>query len=299
MEACNKACQKCDIGYVLKNYVKPLMQTLTIDIKDFYMKLLTTKCLNTAVMLSIFMLGRKRGLDIAGYCDTVKTRKRHMENIDSTHVILSSFRDDFLVHATRNREFYYILLTDGSFPYEGTSKPPAFFPGHVFILEKIPTDDGPIFYMYQSYINKYDFKEHIKKNHGTLKISPKRAVSIADTLEYILQADTWDAECVKLWKKMTFVDTTDIMGSSCKNRFFLCIRKAPVKDCLKHIQQYTEQKLKEIEKIPDAHLCMKIYGDTSLYDKSQKPLTVSEMYRQLKSLHKDVTQKKVSLSSIK
>jgi hypothetical protein len=38
-----------------------------------------------------------------------------------------------------------------------------FFPGHVFILEKIPSKDEPYFYFYQSYINNYDLKDHIKK----------------------------------------------------------------------------------------------------------------------------------------
>jgi hypothetical protein len=41
-------------------------------------------------------------------------------------------------------------------------KNPA-FPGHVFILEKIPSKMSHISIFYQSYINNYDLKDHIKK----------------------------------------------------------------------------------------------------------------------------------------
>jgi hypothetical protein len=290
-------CKRCDIGYVLKNYVKPLMQTLTNDVRNFYMKLLTTKCLNTAVMLSIFMLGKRRGIEIANFCDTVKTRKRHLDHLDDTKQILSQFQKDIQSQQFKHREFYYVLLTDGSFPYADTKTSSAYFPGHVFILEKIPSDP-PTFYMYQSYINKYDLNEHVQKNRGSLKISQERVNYIIDTLDYILHTDVWDDECVRRWKKMTFVDTGTMRGSLCKNRFFLCIRKARVTDCLKHIQMYTKAKLQEIEKVPFHQRAGQVYGDINLYDKTQKPLTMSEMYVQLKHLYDDVKQKKVSLTTI-
>ena len=83
---------RCDIGYILKNYVKPLMQTLSNDVKDYYLKLITTKCLNTAIMLGIFMIGYKKTKAIADYCDTKATRLRHLNKIDDNPTIFQNFK---------------------------------------------------------------------------------------------------------------------------------------------------------------------------------------------------------------
>lgn len=296
-------CKKCDIGYILKNYVKPLMQTLTVDIRNYYMRLLTTKCLNTAVMLSVFMLGKKRGIAIANYCDTEKTRARHQSLEDDNNTILSHLKSDVLKRNPKltQRYLYYILLTDGKFPFDDQTKTPAFFPGHVFIIEKMPIDveqDQHVYYLYQSYINQYDLKEHIKRNNNTLKISYERLKIVLDGLDYILNVSKWDDKCVQYWKVLTFVDSSYLNGSNCKDNFFLCIKKAKVVDCLKHIQAYTSEKLNEIgPKVK--RQSREVYGDRKLYDKTQRPLTVGKMYTKLKQLYEDVTAKKSQLSGRK
>lgn len=282
-------CRRCDIGYIIKNYVKPLIQTLTNDIKEYYMRLLTTKCLNSAVMVSIFMLGKKKGIEIANYCDTEMTKKRHMANLETNNSIISNFKHDILDKKCKYRYLYYILLTDGKFPYNNSTKDPAFFPGHVFILEKIPDNDKPYFYFYQSYINKYDLKEHIKKNNNSLKLSYEHTEQLINNLEYILESNTWDNNCVNAWKYFTFADTSNMLNSNSKGNFFLCIRKAKVVDCLKHIEKYTLDKIKKLEKIP---LDNKVYGDVSLYDINQKPLSVKEMSKKLNKLYEDVSKQK-------
>lgn len=284
-----KNCRRCDIGYIIKNYVKPLMQTLTNDVREYYMRLLTTKCLNTAVMLSIFMLGKKKGIEIANYCDTEMTKKRHGENLETNTSIISNFKVDILDKKAQYRYLYYILLTDGKFPHANSSKDPAFFPGHVFILEKIPSKDEPYFYFYQSYINNYDLKDHIKKNNNSLKLSYEHTKNLLDNLEYILESEIWDSKCIEAWKSFTFADTSNMLNSQSKGNFFLCIRKAKVVDCLKHIEKYTINKIKDIDKVP---LNNKIYGDISLYDMSQKPLSVKQMSKKLHKLYDDVSKQK-------
>lgn len=289
-DACLKSspCKRCDIGYVLRNYIKPLIQTLTNDIRDYYMRLLTTKCLNTAVMLSVFMLGRKRGISIANYCDTEATRKRHLTDGDTNQSIIEYYSKDILSTRCKQRVFYYVLLTDGKFPYDEKTKEPAFFPGHVLILEKFPNEEKkPYFYFYQSYVNKYDLKEHIKKNNMTLKLSYNKTQKMLRGLQYILHADKWDHKCIKYWKDMTFVDSSNLLNSHCKNNIFLCIRKTFVVDCLKHIKLYTDQKLKELEKEMVSRK-NDVYGDPTLYDQLQKPLTVNQMYKRLQKLKEDV-----------
>jgi hypothetical protein len=283
-------CRKCDVGYILKNYVKPLMQTLTNDVKEYYMRLLTSKCLNTAVMLSIFMLGKNRGIEIANYCDTVATRKRHLDKDDNNNNIISYFKKDILDIKTKHRYLYYILLTDGKFPNKDPTKEPLFFPGHVLILEKIPNDSGkPYYYFYQSYINHYDLKEHIKKNNSSLKLTYEKTEKLLSSLEIVLESPTWNNECVDAWKSFTFADTTHLLDSYSKNNFFLCIRKAKVVDCLKHIEKYTKEKIHDLKGVP---LDNKIYGDNSLYDENQKPLTVKQMSKQLNKLYEDVNKYK-------
>ena len=150
----SKKCDRCDIGYILKNYVKPIIQCLTNDIKEYYMKLLTTKCLNSAVMISIFMLGKKKGLELANYCDNGDTKKRHIDNIDNNNNILLNYKKLILNNQSKHRILYYILLTDGYFTFNN-KKPPAYFPGHVFILEQIPNKS--YFYLYFFKFIRYNY----------------------------------------------------------------------------------------------------------------------------------------------
>ena len=65
-----RSCTKyCDLGYVIKDHVKLLMQLLTNDLPQFNFKLQSTKCLNTAIMLLQFLIGEK-SQGIADACDT-------------------------------------------------------------------------------------------------------------------------------------------------------------------------------------------------------------------------------------
>lgn len=290
-------CQRCDIVYVLKKYVKPLMQTLTVDIKEYYMRLLVSKCLNTAVMLAVFMLGKEKGISIANYCDTEKTRIRHKNNEESNNSILAWFKKDiFSKNIKSHRYLYYILLTDGKFTFEDQTKPYAFFPGHVFIIEKFPSKNGtlPNYYLYQSYINEYDLEGHVKKNNNTLKLDYDRLKKIINGLVYILNVEKWDDNCVDYWKTLTFVDSSYLKDSQCKGNYFLCVKKARVYDCLKYIEEYTAEKIQEITPMVNADK-NQIYGDKSLYDERQTPLTVFQMYTNLKKLYGDVIQRKMIL----
>lgn len=292
-------CQRCDIGYILKKYVKPLMQTLTVDIKEYYMKLLTTKCLNTSVMLAVFMLGKEKGISIANYCDTEKTRERHKNNIESNNSILSWFKKDILSKNIKSHRYlYYILLTDGKFPFENPVDPNktyAFFPGHVFIIEKFPSSNGtPNYYLYQSYINEYDLEGHVKNNKNTLKLDHDRLKKILMGLVYILNVEKWDDKCVDYWKILTFVDSSYLKDSVCKGNYFLCVKKARVYDCLTHIESYTAQKINEITPLVNTNK-NQIYGDKTIYDERQTPLTVFQMYTNLKKLYKDIVHRRILL----
>lgn len=280
LDSCNKIkCKPCDVVYIIKDFIKPLMQLLTNDIKDYYMRLLTTKCLNSSVSISFFLLGYKKGIAMSNYCDTHLTRKRHNDGIDNNLDIVNKLKKDVLNKRCKYRYLYYILMTDASFPMKDQQD--KFFPGHVFLLEKIPGEPDPSFYFYQSYINEYDINGHYNKNNKTLKVSYKKTSELMDKLRYIITNEIWDEKCVKYWKEFTFVDTSQtLQGSSSGNKFFMCYRKTKATACLEHVKKYVNDKHRTVD-LSKPH---DIYGDVSLYDADQKPLTNYEMHAQLNDL---------------
>lgn len=272
----------CNIGLMLKDYVKPIMQLLTNDIRDYNMRLLTTKCLNTAVMISFFLLGREKGIKVADYCDSHNTAKRHTEynttNYKSLNEKLVKSLMVDLLKPIATREMFYILMTDNYFPFDDPEKEKAFFCGHVFVIEKVTKGPIPVFYFYQSYINEYDLngKDSIKK------MSYRQTESMLKKLEYVVMNEYWDATTVKYWLDITHVDTSKLKGSKSKGKIHLCYKKAKVRTCLGNLKKYTDQKIKEIKNHaadPDA-----IYGDRALYDDRVQPLKVGEMMTTLNNL---------------
>jgi hypothetical protein len=277
-----KRCKQCDIGYIIKDYVKPIFQLITDDITDYNMRLLTTKCLNTAIVLSYCLLG-PLGIKRAGYCDTQNVIDRHEKGIDNNRTILDNLKLDILDKTLPGRYIYYILITDAYFPYDNSSKSEGFFCGHVLLLERIPNGEEPFYYFYQSYINQYDFKGHYERNKGTLKMSWERVKNILENLDYTIMNGKWDEKVVNFWKDFTFVDTNDIKGSNSKGKLFLCYRRTPATECVKYLEDYSKEKLDYINKIPREQM-NDIYGDETRYNSRQTPMTNGEIKTCLEKL---------------
>lgn len=279
----NQDCN-CNLVYILKDHIKPLMQLLTVELKQYNMRLLTTKCLNSAVLIMYFMLGKK-GVALAQQCDTRIVIERHKAGLDDNQGVLTHLKKDILANTHKTRQLYYILLTDGYFPKDTDGQQTIFFPGHVFILEKIPSPDGLYFQMYQSYINHYDIKGHYKNNNNSVKMSPKEVAILIDKIKYILNSETWNDKCIQYWKDFTHVDTSEMKHSHSKNMFYVCFRKATVKTCLQTIKSFAKHKIRGLSKIPDQ---FSIYGDSSLFEEKEKPLTtfaiVSDMKKMMQKL---------------
>lgn len=286
---CTEAsCPRCDFGYILRYYVKPIMQALTNDIPSYYMYLRTTKCLNAAVTMAYFMLG-KRGINMADYCDTNLVAKRHEEGKDSNVVLMDRLRRNILHKACQYRQLYYILMTDASFPHDDGKD--RHFPGHVFVIEKIPGGLMPMYYFHQAYINAYDYNGHIKRNNGSLSLSWNDVKRMMEQMHYVLMNPTWDQNSVDYWKQITFVNTSKMLGAHSGGKMFLCFRKARVNDCVGRLEKYTKQKLAEIDKLPIGQM-REIYGDAKAYDADQNPLTVKEMQSSLRRLSKHIDSSK-------
>lgn len=266
----------CDIGYVIKDHVKLLMQLLTNDLPQFNLKLQTTKCLNTAIMLMQFLLGDK-GIKIANACDTRGVIARHTEGQEDNNVILTQLTKQLFSKREKSRTLYYILLSDGYFEKDLLSQA-KYFPGHVFILEKIYDSDinDHIFFFYQSYINQYTLNEHIQMNKG-LKVSKSRAQQLINDLTHVLTSKTWDKDNVRRWYDMTFADSSDLLNSKSQQKFFLCFRKAKTTTCLQRLEKYLKSKQQILLSKVEEGKADEVYGDVTLYDNTIKPLTNKQM----------------------
>ena len=111
----SKECGGCDISSLIKYHVKAIFQLYTMDIEDYNMRLITTKCLNTAVILTIIVLGIKKGQKYTNFCDTDKTINRHQSREVNNKDLIIEMKKKVL-RPTKLRYMYYILMTDNYFP---------------------------------------------------------------------------------------------------------------------------------------------------------------------------------------
>ena len=107
----------CDIGYIIRDHVPALMQVLTNELREYNMELMTTKCLNTAVMMMYLMLGA-RALEYTRQCDVRAVRGRVREGGEpASAAVARSLADEALSKpAAGTRELFYVMITDGCMP---------------------------------------------------------------------------------------------------------------------------------------------------------------------------------------
>jgi hypothetical protein len=268
-------CKRCDIGYLVKDYLLPLMQAMTYQLTEYNMRLIDTKCLNTSVLFFNLFFGKK-ALKHTMHCDVHNVVSRHDDNIDNSVVIAQQLGKDIL-RKTKSRYVYYIMLTDGYFIKPDGSR--VFFPGHVFVLEKIPWGDDHFYYMYQSYINQYNFATYANK-HNSIKVHRSSVKYYMDEIMRMVTQRVWDAAFVRFWNDMTRVDTSHMLGGVPERAFYVCYRKVQHNSCVKNVRTFVKQTLRSIPRnAPDA-----IYGESATYDENSHPLTNREMHEQLSKL---------------
>lgn len=291
---CNtKTCGRCDVVYIIMKYITPLLQCLTNDIREYNMQLITTKCLNTAVSLMYFLLGNK-GVQKATYCNSNTVVDRHKSGEANNKDIMRKMKKVILNKNIKKRYVYYILFNDGYFPItKDGQESSSYFPGHVFLMERNQDEDGSFFNIYQSYINKYDLLGFYDKKK-TFKYSMEDTRDIILKLEYILDADTWDKNCVQYWKDFTHVDTSNIQGSRHKGHLFVCFTYDKVKVCVDNIKKYVDEKLLPL-KVISKDKPNEVYGNASYYTSDSKPLTNLQMQNQLQIILKDISENKNTL----
>lgn len=275
-----KKCSRCDLAYVIKDYITPLLQLLTNDLYTSYnMQLRTTKCLNTGILLMTMMAGQK-GLDAVTYCRNNTVIERHRNGETTNYQVMDELCHTLLSKKFKNRQLYYILITDGKYQ-RGSEE--EYFPGHAFVFEKYKENGKVKFNLYQSYINQYDIQGHFERYNSTFEISRERMAELLNDLSYVLLKDVWDSRCSQIWEEFTKVRATQFEGFDTRDRMFLCYRAITLQGCIENIERYVRDSLQKVRSasVESPH---EIYGDPDKYVEKHLALTNSQLEQQLQVL---------------
>ena len=271
----------CDIGYIVKGHLDAIIQVLTNRLKEYNMQMLTTKCLNTAVMMMYLLLGTD-ALQTTRHCDVENVRTRNVRRSDpSTLVTARALKDD--ITDCKTRALFYVMITDGKMPHvTGTSI--KYFPGHVFVIERLQRGSCNI---YQSYINKYDLAGHIDVS-GSLSVGRDRMNELMSGLVAMMGKIAWDHECSDFWMQLTNVDAehaSEFEGHVINNNLLMCYKKVITNNCVSKLKQLVNEELTKLRMVPNDQLDS-VYGDVRLYKNTGgvSPLTNNQMLKSMNAL---------------
>jgi len=299
----SKVClSDCDVTFLILKYLVPIFQYLSVEFKEYNMKLKTTKCLNTAVML-VYILGNKKNIKKeVEYCDTENITKRFnkiniLKRKEKKKQILNNLKKDLLSKNIRHRYFFYILMTHTKMPHtkikKGTKKKKekdGWFPGHVFIIEKsVDCDKNNKYKIFQSYINKYDLYGHFNNNNNSMEVPNNDVKSLVEGIENILLKKTWNKKAVEFWKKLCYVKTDDLLDCSTE-KINICFKKIKIDNCYKNILKFTNNALININNNIEK-------GELNHYDVDQKDNNIKVKSFKIKELKKKFEELERDISS--
>lgn len=270
----------CNYLYIVSKYIVSILQVMNIVFADKYTNnLITTKCLNTAVMIIVLTLGGKN-IPTIQYCDVSNTIQRHRLKQDNNVKIFTKMKRSIVrkMKQTSSTMIYYIMLTDGNLTSSISNSPGKYFPGHVFILEKnIDSDNNINYRIYQSYIAKYTLNDHLNKTKCKVyKIDEIKPM--LKFFEMFLSPNyTWNNETVKYWTKLTDVDSSEFVGCTTSN-IFLCYKSFKSNSILKKVRTFVNIHLDLIKE--------KEKEDKSYFYREKKNWLSSES-KDIKSLKQD------------
>jgi len=277
----------CDIGYIIQDHIPAVMQLLTNELRDYGMQLMTTKCLNTAVMVWYLFLGeREDDFKKASYCDarTVQRRGREARRMGTEEFaksefnpvnVVENFGEDLLeTLEDRNnnggdpkaprcgtRTLYYVMMTDADLPRVEGAKPSAtvssllssgpaetqFFPGHVYVIEKVWQGRNR---------NRYNVYQSYINNYTldgharqnrSFSLSHSAARELVNNLRMMYTSPVWDEKHTRFWKTFTHVDVERYEGYQFSQQSYMCYRKANTTNCTSNLERFLRAKLEALE----------------------------------------------------
>jgi hypothetical protein len=282
----------CNYLYIISKYIVSILQIMNVVFADKYTNnLITTKCLNTAVMIIVLTLGDKKIPNIQ-YCDVSNTIQRHGLNQDNNVQIFNKMKKSIVRKLTQNSVsntmMYYIMLTDGTLNSSISNGSDKYFPGHVFILEKTIDKNNTLNYrIYQSYIAKYSLHDHLNKTKcKVFEIDEIKPLLIF--FKNFLSPDyVWNNETVYYWKLLTNVDSSEFIGYKTDN-IFLCYKLFKSNSILKNLKQFVNIHL---------NLIKKYEKENPTYYYREKQNWLSSQPKDIKILKKDFMNMQKELNS--
>ena len=286
--------ENCDVINIVMKYLEPLMQICSSTMTDYNMQMKTTKCLNTAVMLTN-ILGGSDKLKTVEYCEVSKINTRYdkkQNKLKHKMKIFDQLKKDITSKNINKRYFYYILMTNNDMEksdlLNNSASSSQSFPGHVFIIDKFPScnNEDPTYNVYQSYINQYDLKGHFKKNKESLKLQNNDINFLLNGINNIISNPIWNEDAIKFWNDFTFVDTNNLLKYK-TDKINLCYSKITIDDCYKEFYKFTYDKASNLynELIKNDTLNLKKYNveadKDEFYVKQLKP---KKLYLKLRDL---------------
>lgn len=302
------------ISHAVSEHIPAVMQLMCVSSGKFVtLGMLTTKCLNTAMMM-IFILTGVAGVKDAGTCSTDKVKRKRLAQIQRTVNNDSSqpywtpamaLRDDVLNSTVPT--LFYVMLTHNPLvkPEDVDSHPTTYsddekksedgvmFPGHVFVIES--SGDGK-YSLFQSYIGQYDLKDHLKFPQY-LDMSKARMTELLDGLISMLHRATWTPATTAFWSELTHSDPVEskkFEGYSIMERVLLCHREFPATECAKVLLDTIGATLAEIGDV-DSSRDGEVYGNAEMFDVKDElrsyavaPLTRGEMRTQLYTIKSNI-----------
>jgi hypothetical protein len=323
---------------MIMSEVKAIMQVLTNRLARYNMQLLTTNCLNTAVMVVYLLLGSPALLE-SGTCDTDVVAAGVDRHGNRSPQAVKALAEDVLRapgeppgpgpptspptggapaaphgpgppssdrRCQGSRVLYYVMVTDGCvLPTASTAfvsgsgiRAPThtwapwgpdrciagalYFPGHVFVIEKLGTG----YRLYQSYVEQYDLAGHVKHNAGSLDVSARDMGAMMRGLVRMMTVPVWDAQTTAFWRLLTHVDASAFEGRDFGDSVFLCYRVFRSSDCLSTLRTLVRDTLEELDApaLSSDRAGRRTYGDATRYAAGTEPLTnaqVREAFRRL------------------
>ncbi len=287
----------CGMADAVRDHVPLLMQLLTNEpaMRDYHMQLITTKCLNTSVMLMLLMLG-EHALHHTRQCDVQNVRERFQAAVSASAPQAGEFGDASALRdavlrplAPGGRRLHYVMLTDGNMPAPVTASSPGgkqgkYFPGHVFVVEK----GAEGYHLYQSFVGKYDLVQHIEHRGGSLLLTERQMALVLEALVRFTASAVWDERCSRDFSLLTHIEPQvfdGLFGGATKrDAVLLCHREVALeKDCSHALRRYVAEKAAALGPASAATPSAddsRVYGDPALYAAAPRgavPLTVAQV----------------------
>lgn len=241
--------KSCELGMFIKDKMPMLMQLFHKELASYNMRMLTSKCLNTAIMIFYMFLGEEAIKHIS-YCDVKNVLQRyHLDQRQSLYK-LHAFKKELLSTRNTHRKLFYVMIT-GGLVHQSHNGNTLKFPGHVFVIEKINRPHQlPSYIVYQSYIRNYKLKDHYLMNNNSLEYSYFTITEIVHGLQSLFTLGEWTKQTTRFWKKLAHADEANFEGYELKGFIHFCYRSIEVRHCFKVLKEKLKEKQKELKASP-------------------------------------------------